>query len=301
MARKPVFQRAKLQEALTAYVFLMPALVFIGLWIIYPLFQAFLMSFQELNLLNFSQRTFVGMENYRGLFEDPVFMESLRTTLIFALVVVPIQSIVALVIATVLHRLPRCKTLFRTIFFTPYVTSTVAVTVVFMRLFVRNGILSDFLQLLGFPNVTWFANVDLALPFLSIIYVWMNFGFYTVLFLTGLQTIPTEVYDAAAVDGAHGFQLFWNIIIPMLRPFLFLVLTTGIISAFQVFDQAYVLSRGGSLGSPAGATMTLVVFIYAQAFRYNRFGYGAAASVILLLIVSLVTVLLRTIFQDEIN
>lgn len=294
-------KRYSIGEIIASYGFLLPALIFITAWIIYPLLQSFLMSFQDVDLLNFSQRKFIGFENYSQLFQDPRFVRSLKTTVIFVAVVVPIQSGFALIIATLLNQINRLKTFFRTIFFIPYVISTVAVTVVFMRLFTKGGILTELFAKFGLPDVTWFANMNLALPFLSIIYLWMNFGFYTLLFLTGLQTVPSEVYEAAAIDGANVFRRFWNITIPMLRPFTLLVLATGIISAFQIFDQAYVLSRGGTLGSPAGATMTMVVFIYAQAFRYNNLGYGNAAAILLLVIVLGVTLLLRKGFKEEIN
>lgn len=291
----------RIMEIIYSYCFLLPALLLIIASIIYPLLQSFLMSFQNINLLNIDQRNYVGFNNYYQLLNDPQFNRSLRTTIIFVTIVVPIQSAIALILATLLNQIVRLKAFFRTIYFIPYVTSTVAVTVVFMRLFTRGGILTNFFTKFGIPNVTWFANMSLALPFLSIIYVWMNVGFYTLLFLTGLQTIPAELYEAAAIDGANFFQKFRNITIPMLRPFTLLVLATGIISAFQIFDQAYVLSRGGTLGSPAGATMTMVVYIYAQAFRYNNLGYGNAAAVLLFFIVLGITLLLRRGFKEEIG
>jgi multiple sugar transport system permease protein len=288
-----------MKTILTAYLFLLPALFLLGVWQIYPLVQTFIMSFQEVNFFDFSNPTFVGLDNYRELLQDRDFGWALKTTVIFVCLVVPVQTCLSFLLAVLLNSLNKGKSLFRTAFFIPYVTSTVAVTVVFMRLFTKDGGLTELFHALGLPNVSWFSDVDLALPFLALVYIWMNFGFFVILFLSGLQTVPKEVYDAAVIDGAGRAKVLRYITLPLVKPFVFLVLVTGIINAFQMFDQAFVISRGGSLGSPAGATMTLVIFIYSEAFRNNNMGYASAASVMLLLIVVVVTALLRINFKDD--
>lgn len=295
------FNREKFYSKIVAYLFVFPAFFVIAAVIIYPIIQSFVMSFQQIDLLNYSQREFVGLRNYIEIFKSPTFTRSLKLTLMFVAVVVPIQSFISLMISILLHRIKKGKTFFRAGLFVPYITSTVAVTMVFMRLFTKNGPLTLLFTKLGFANVTWFANMKLAFPFLSTLYIWKNFGFYVLLFMNGLNTISPELYEAAEMDGANGLRKFYHITLPMLRPFLLLVFITEMIDAFKVFDEIYVLSRGGSLGSPAGSMLTLVAYIYAQAFRYNNLGYGAASSVVLLVFVWLVTTVLRRSFSDEIS
>jgi multiple sugar transport system permease protein len=147
--------------------------------------------------------------------------------------------------------------------------------------------------------VSWFADVHLALVFLASIYVWMNLGLYMVIFLSGLQTVPAELYEAARVDGASAMHELLFITIPSLRPFVLFVVISGMIGAFQVFDQAYVIAGGTVLGGPAGATSTIVIFIFAQAFRYNKLGPASAAAVLFLVVVSLATLVLRRVFREE--
>lgn len=286
-------------EQISSYILLIPTLILLGVMVLYPLIQTAIFSLYRIDLLKFSERTFIGLKNYIELFKDSEFIRSLTTSIIFTIVVVPIQCILAFLIAILLENTFKFRGLFRTIFFIPYITSTVATAIIFMKLFTQDGLLSKFFSFFGLPNTTWYTNLDLALPFLAFIYIWTTLGFYIVLFSTGLNTIPEELYDAAKIDGANNVQTIRFITIPVLKPFIFLILSTAIISAFQVFDQAYVLARGASLGSPAGATMTLPVFVYAQAFRYNRVDHGAAAAMILLLLVLTITMVLRGRFSED--
>jgi multiple sugar transport system permease protein len=298
LRRLPLRQRRS--ENLAAYVLLAPALILLTIWFVYPILSSFVLSFQTVNIFHFSQRDFIGWENYRELLSDPVFHDAIRITLTFVLLVVPAQTVLALLAAAVVNSTGAAKVVFRTAFFVPYVTSTVAVTTVFMHLFTAGRpIPTFFTQLFRLPNVSWYADVNLALVFLAIIYVWMNLGLYMVIFLSGLQTVPPMLYEAAVVDGANPLQSFWYITVPSLRPFTFFVLVSGMIQAFQVFDQVYVVSGGSVLGGPAGATTTLVVFIFAEAFRYNNLGYASAAAVVLLAIVLTATVVVRRIFREE--
>jgi multiple sugar transport system permease protein len=292
--------RRRLGEHAAAYLLLAPALTLLAVWFLYPIASSFVLSFQAVNIFRFSEREFVGATNYRELLTDPVFHNAIRITLTFVLLVAPTQTVLALLAAAVVNTTGAAKVFFRTAFFVPYVTSTVAVTTVFMHLFTAGRPIPRFLSgLLGLPDVSWYANVNLALLFLAIIYVWMNLGLYMVIFLSGLQTVPAMLYEAAVVDGANPLQSFWYITVPSLRPFTFFVLVSGMIQAFQVFDQVYVISGGSVLGGPAGATTTLVVFIFAEAFRYNKLGYASAAAVVLLGIVLTATLVVRRVFREE--
>lgn len=282
-----------------AGAFLAPALGLLGLWFLYPIVESVILGFQNVDQFHYSHRTFVGLRNFSQLVHDPAFRHSLYVTLTFVVVVVPAQTILALVLASVLQSVGAGRSVFRTAFFVPYMTSTVAVTTVFMKLFVAGGPLANAAAHLHLPNTTWYADVHLALPFLVIVYVYMFVGLYIVTFVSGMESIPADLYEAARVDGATAVQRFRFVTVPSLRPFVLFVVVAGFIQAVQIFDQAYVVSGGTILGSPAGATSTLVVFIYQQAFRLNALGYGSAAAVVLLVIVFAGTLVTRRLLPEE--
>lgn len=283
----------------TAYFLLGPALAFLGFWFIYPIIESVILSFQSVDEFHFAQRSYIGLRNFDQLLHDPAFFHSLEITLFFVVLVVPAQTVLALVIASVMQSAGIGKSAFRTAFFIPYMTSTVAVTTVFMRLFVAGGPLANLAAHFHIPNTTWYASVQLALPFLVIVYVYMYIGLYIVVFSSGLEQIPSVLYEAAEIDGAGVLQRFRHVTVPSLRPFVTFVVVAGLIQAIQIFDQAYVVAGGQILGSPAGATSTLVIFIYQQAFRLNDLGYGSAAAVVLLVIVFLGTVVTRRLLPER--
>lgn len=191
----------------------------------------------------------------------------------------------------------RARTLFRTAYYMPNVISSIAVATVFMYLFVQGGICTRVLHFFGFPDVTWFTDVKLALPFVMMIYIWQVSGFYIVIYLSGLQTISPDLTEAAKIDGADHIQIFFRITIPLLKPTLFFGMTYSIISAFQVFDQIVAVSQN-KLGSPAGATSTMVTYFYANAFQYYDMGYGCAAAIVLFILIMLVSVAQKKLMND---
>ncbi|BDZ45145.1 carbohydrate ABC transporter permease [Naasia aerilata] len=178
-------------------------------------------------------------------------------------------------------------------------TSTVAITTIFMQLFVKGGPAATGLAAFGLPNSTWYADPGLALAFLVIVYVYMFVGLYIVIFVGGIETIPDFLYEAASMDGAGVLRRFWHVTLPGIRPFAVFVVVAGVIQAVQIFDQAYVISGGTVLGSPAGATSTIVVFIYQQAFRLNALGYASAATVVLLVLVLVAGIVSRRLGPKE--
>ncbi len=284
-----------------AYVLIAPAAALLAIWFVYPIIDTVVLAFQRVNLFQFSQRSYVGLTNFNQLWHDPAFHSSLFITLIFVLLVLPAQTLLALVLASVLQSAGVGKTFFRTSFFLPYMTSTVAVTTVFMKLFVVGGPLAGLASaVFGVSNTTWYADPSLALPFLVIVYVYMYIGLYVVVLLGGIENVPVDLYEAAKVDGAGALARFRSVTVPSIRPYVFFVVVAGFIQAVQIFDQAYVIASSGAiLGSPAGATATLVIFIYQQAFRLNNLGYGSAAAVVLLLVVFFGTVLARKLLPER--
>ena len=284
--------KSKHEDYITAYLFVLPIILLMGIWFYYPVFKNFLYSFTETNLLNPDNGQFVGLQNYIDLFSDPKFINSLFISLEITVVVVPVQTILSIILAVLLNKICRFKTLLRTVYYIPYVTSIVAATAVFMNLFVQNGLLTKLFVQFGFPNVTWTADVGLALPFVMFLCIWQNVGFYMVMNLSGLQSIPSEIYDAAHVDGAGAIQEFFYVTLPMLKPTLILVILSGTMTCLQVFDQPYAIStNGGSLGFPAGATSTSSIYFYNQSFRLYHVGYGSAAAIVIFLIILVVSIL----------
>ncbi|GEN81618.1 carbohydrate ABC transporter permease [Actinotalea fermentans] len=278
---------------------LTPAIVLLAWWFVTPIVQSVVLSFQQVSKFRFDERTFVGLQNYSELFADDAFRRSLGITATFVLFVVPAQTVLAILVAATLQGVARGRTLFRTVFFVPYMTSTVAITTIFMQLFVKGGPVSSTLARFGTPDVTWYADTGMALIFLVIVYVYMFVGLYIVIFVGGMESIPASLYEAATMDGAGVVRRFWHVTLPGLRPYAVFVVVAGVIQAIQVFDQAYVISGGTVLGSPAGATSTIVVFIYQQAFRLNAIGYGSAATVVLLATVIIAGVISRRIAPKE--
>lgn len=290
MRTKKRLQKKTVFECLTAWIFILPFVVLWIIWFAIPFFQAFNMSLYEFSFINPSGTKFVGVQNYVEILKDSYFWIAFRHTVIFVVVTVPLTVVLSVPVAALLNAKLRLRTFFRTVLYMPNVVSSIAVATVFMYLFVQNGFLTKVLSWIGFPNVTWFTNVDLALPFIMIIYLWQVSGFYIIIYLAGMQGISTEIYDAARVDGANAVQTLWRITIPLLRPTLFFGITYSLINAFQVFDQIVAICNQGVLGSPAGATSTLVTYFYTHSFYYYDMGYGCAAAVILFVFILAATI-----------
>jgi len=292
--------KSKYEDYYTSYLFVAPIIILMAIWFYYPVIKNFAYSLTDANLLRLDKAKFIGASNYINVLKDDHFIQSLKVSFTLTIFVVPIQSIVALVLATNLNNISRFKATLRTLYFIPYITSTIAVTTVFMRLFVQNGIGSKLFAHLGIPNVTWPADVKMALPFLIMICIWQNVGFFVVVYLAGLQTIPSELYEACDVDGTSPLQKFFYITIPMLKPTTVLVLLSGTMSCLQVFDQAYAIGTGGgSLGFPAGATSTASIYYYSEAFKQFKVGYGSASAFIIFIIILTISIVQKYVLERD--
>ena len=280
-------------EKVTGWIFLLPAAACWLLWFLYPFVQCVGMSFQDYNYLKPQARTFMGLDNYLRMFQDPKFLLALKNTLWFVAFTVPAVTVLALTLALILNCRFRGRGIFRTISFIPYTISGVAVATVFMHLFVKDGAVTGFFAWLGVENVTWYANVHLVMPFVSILFIWQMVGFYTIYYLAGIQTIPAQVYEAAVIDGAGKWKTFRYITLPLLKPTTYLVVVYAIIQAFKVYDQIAAIcgGAGGGLGSPAGASSTLLTYFYMNSFNYYKVGYGCAVAIVLMLIIIAVNLL----------
>ncbi|HWG86046.1 MAG TPA: sugar ABC transporter permease, partial [Deinococcales bacterium] len=251
-----------------------------------PIISSLLLSFTSWDLL--TPPRFTGLENFASLLRDPEFWAAFGHTLAFIAGYVPIVLVTGLLVAVALNaRLPG-KSLWRTLYFLPVVTSWVAVALVWRWLLNPSfGLVNNFLSLFGISGPAWLFDVQWAMPAVILTSVWKDTGFVMTILLAGLQGIPSEYYEAAAIDGATGTQRLLRITLPLLAPSLFFALTISLINSFQVFDQVYVMTNGG----PAGATTVLIERIVKNAFSYSRMGYAAAMSWVLFLVVFLVTFL----------
>jgi multiple sugar transport system permease protein len=272
-------------EERAAWLFLAPSLVLFAIFTAIPVISAFFISFTQWNLFN--EVTWVGLGNYIGLAHDEIFAKVLGNTGYFVLVSVPVQIALALACALALNRGLKGQTFFRVVYFLPVVTSTIAAALVWAWLFNSNfGLINAGLSLAGVTDLPkWMGSTRWAMPAIIIVSIWQNLGYAMVLFLAGLQNIGKDVHDAAALDGATGWDRFWHITLPLLSPTTFFVLVISIIGSFQVFELVLVMTKAG----PANATNTLVYYIYQNGFQFYQMGYASAAAMVLFLIVLIFT------------
>ncbi len=282
----------RVREAAWAYLFLTPFFLGLVFFILGPVLAAFAISFSTWDLL--SPPRWVGLANYREMVNDRLFWIALKNTLYFTVVSVPVTLILALGLAVLMNRRIRGIEALRAIYFFPVTASIVAVSLLWAWMYTPDfGIINYLLSYLGIPKINWLVNPQLALPSVIIMSVWRGLGFNIVVFLAGLQSIPRDLYEAAALDGATGWDQFRHITVPLLTPTIFFATIMALIGSFQVFEQTYIMTQGG----PANATMTLVYQIFLNGFTYLRMGYASAQSFVLFAIlfaITLVQVRLQT-------
>jgi len=267
-------------------IFLLPSLVALSIFTVIPVLSSLALTLYEWDLLTPPQ--FVGLANVNRLIHDRGFWEALAHTLYFIVGYVPLVIIIALVVAVILNQRLRGLLFFRAAFFVPVVSAWVAVALMWKWIFnPKFGIFNYFLGLLNVQGPAWLFDPQWAMPAVIITSVWKDIGFVMVMFLAGLQGIPGDYYEAAAIDGANSWQRFFRITLPLLSPTTFFALTISLINSFQVFDQIWIMTGGG----PAGATSVLVEQIVKNAFSYGRMGYASALSWVLFLLVLTATII----------
>ncbi|GAA1335300.1 sugar ABC transporter permease [Brachybacterium rhamnosum] len=266
-----------------ALLFILPASVGLLVFLVWPLITGLYYSFTEYAILTPAQ--WVGLENYRTMLTDPVFWKSLRVTVLYVLINIGVQTVVALLIAVLMQRLTQ-STWLRSIVLAPYLVSNVVAAIVFLwMLDSQLGIVNIALQAIGFDPVSFWASETWVIPTVALVNVWRHMGYTALLLFAGLQSIPEQLYEAARTEGAGEWQLFRRITLPLLRPILALVLIMSIIGSFQVFDTISVTTQGG----PSDASKVLQMYIYENAFAQYQFGYASALSVALLVILVIIT------------
>jgi len=275
-----------MQRKLLIGLFLAPTVIGLGLFTFLPILASVVLAFFSWDII--TPPRFVGLENFADIAADPTIRVSFLNTIGFVVVAVTLQLAVALVLAVLVNtRMPRLlKSFFRSVLFFPLVLSAASVSIIMGYLFNENfGLVNHVLNLLGMADVPWLTSTHGAMIVVILVYVWQNFGFSFLLFLGGLSSIPKEVYEAAQVDGATGWKQFWRITFPLVSPTTLVASVMAIISALQIFDQPYVLTRGG----PGDSTRTAVMVIYESAFKQLEFGRASAIGIVLTVVIMLVT------------
>jgi ABC-type sugar transport system permease subunit len=283
---------AKLQNDIkTALFFMLPSFLGFTLFILFPIVNSFLLSFTNYSG-TFNNLHFTGFHNYRLVLSDPKFWQSMWVTLFFVLTAVTLQLVTGFIFAYILNKDIRGRVAFRSLLFLPAVLSSVAVCLSFLFIFhPTKGPVNSFLKSLGMSPVPWLADKSTALLTILIVFTWQFFGYYMVVFLSGLQTINPVLYEAADIDGASELKKLFHITIPVLSPVIFFSLIIAIINAFKAFDHIFIMTGGQYGGGPAGSTRVLAFDIYQNGFIFWQIGYGAAESVLLFLIILSITII----------
>jgi len=259
------------REALAAYLFILPSFLGFAIFLLVPMVLSAGISLYDWELLR--PPIFIGLDNYLDLTRDPLFKTVLFNTAYYAFGLVPLNIVVSLGLALWLNTKLRGLTFYRLAFFLPVVTVTVAVSLIWKWMYEpRVGIVNQALGLFGITGPNWLADPLWAMPALIILGLWKGFGYNMVLFLAGLQSIPPTLYEAAMIDGANAWQRFWKITLPLLSPAMFLAVILTVISSFQIFDQAFIMTAGG----PSNATNTIVLYIFQNGFQFFKMGYASA-------------------------
>jgi multiple sugar transport system permease protein len=269
----------------TAWLFLTPALLLIGVFFVIPVVAGFVLSITDFDIYAIGDprvARVIGAANYREVLTDPDFWNALRNTLVYVLVGGPLAVATSLGAALLVNaRRARAKGFFRVVFFTPVVTTLVAVALVWRYLYhPRYGLLDWGLSHLGLPTVDWLGDPHWAMPAIILLAVWKNFGYNMLIFVAGLQSIPEELFEAAALDGAGRWQRIRHIVLPCLKPTMVFVTVITLLGNFQLFAEPYVMTQGGPLRS----TVSLVMLMYEQGFRWWRMGRAAAIAFLLFLL-----------------
>ncbi|WP_202872206.1 carbohydrate ABC transporter permease [Kribbella soli] len=267
-----------------------PAVLHALIWIGIPLVAAIVLSFTSYDVL--TPPRFIGLENFRDLLSDNVFRRAVLNTSIYTFFTVPVAMGIALLIALMLNTQLAGRAIFRTAIFIPQVTATIAVALVWLWIYdPRSGLANAILSFLGLDGPAWLSSTDWAMPAVIVVGIWQGIGLKMLIYLAALQSLPTELYEAASVDGASKFRQFFSLTLPLLRPATFFVFVTSVIGAFQSFDQVYILTDGG----PANSTTMMTYEIYKSAFREFRMGYACAQSLVLFALLLFLTLLNRRI------
>jgi len=279
------------QKLVIPYLFLLPAILLFLVFMVYPLLKGFQISFLHFSIVPTRPSTFVGLKNYIEAFHDPLVWTALKNTLIYTVITVPGQMILAMLVALLINSITHGKAFFRTVYYVPVITSWVIVSLLFLYLFqspqgLINYFLVDVLHVASQP-ITWLEDPTTAMIPIVLLGIWKGIGWSMIIYLAALASIPNEILEAAAIDGATAWQRFRSVTLPLIGPTVVFTLVMLLIGGFNVFTSVYLITNGG----PMQQTEVMLSYMYHQAFQFIDFGYGAALSFLLAAIIITLSVL----------
>jgi multiple sugar transport system permease protein len=284
-----------IKKKILPYLLVSPYIIHFMIFVAFPVIFSIVLTLNHWNII--SPMKFIGIGNYVRLFHDTIFFQALLNTLLFLLIHIPLQIIIALFLAEILNQNIKFRGFFRSAFFMPVIVSGVVVTILWQQLYgYDTGLLNRFLTLVGLGKVGWLIDPAVAMPSIAIMATWKNLGLYVVLFLVGLQTVPVHYYEAADLEGASRWQKFFKITLPMINPTIFMVFVLSTIGGFSLFIEPYIMTGGGPLNS----TMSAMLYIYKQGFFYYNMGYAATLGLFFALIVMGVVVMQKKFIERDI-
>lgn len=282
------------KKKILPYLLVSPYLVHFMLFVAFPVVFSIVLTFHKWNII--SPMEYTGLNNYIRLFNDKTFLKSIGNTLIFLIIHIPLQIIVALFLAEILNQKIKLRGAFRGAFFLPVIVSGVVVTILWQQLLgYDTGLLNRLLTGLGLGKIGWLTDPNIAMPSIALMATWKNVGLYIVLFLVGLQTVPTQYYEAADLEGATHIQKFFRITLPMINPTIFMVVILSTIGGFSLFIEPYIMTGGGPLNS----TMSAVLYIYKQGFFYYHMGYAATLGLFFAFIILAVVMIQKKFIERD--
>ncbi len=292
----PGTRRRLQQRQIVPYLFILPNIVLFVVFVLGPVVFSFAMSFTKWQAL--SPGTFIGVRNYVNLLSDDVFITAVRNTLIYSAGTVLPMLAVSLGVAMMLDSRLRGRTFYRVTIYLPVVISWVAASVIWRLIFIHPyGVMNNMLSWFGIPPQLWTNDPYLALPSIMFLTFWKGLGFNAIIYLAGLQTIPATLHEAAMIDGASRWQVFWQVTLPLLAPTTLFALVNGVIGSFEVFVPVYLMTGGG----PGYASMVLVMAVYRSAFQMYEMGYASAIAVVLFFMILIVSWLQIRLFGKEVQ
>jgi putative chitobiose transport system permease protein len=280
------------------YLFLAPALFVLGVTVFLPALQAFYLSFTNYDPIA-GTANWQGWTNFDRLFKDEVFWQTIRNTVVYLCGVVPILTIAPLLLAILVNQKLKGMSFFRAAYYVPVIISMVVAGIAWKFIYAENGLLNQILAAIGIPAIPWLTSPGLTLFSVMVVTIWKGLGYYMTIYLAGLQSIPADLYEAAAIDGSDRYTKHWDITIPLMRPYLLLVAVISAISATKIFEEVYVMTQGG----PRNSSKTVVYYLYQQGFGSNNpdLSYACTIGLVLFLIVFGLSIINLKLSQNNVN
>ena len=282
---------SRIKKTWPGYLFVSPAALLIIIFSYVAMFFSFYLSFREHDIIA-ETSVFIGLDNYRRAFADPIVRVSFKNTILYVVGIVPSIIVGSLLLAVLGNQVRKGRAIFRTIYFIPTITPGVVTAMLWVWVYEPTGAMNRVLRMFGIHGPNWLFNRSTAMPAVIIMTLWGALGYYMIIFMAGLADIPQVFYEAAKVDGANRWHTFWHITIPLLRNSLIFVVVTLTIAAFQVFTQVFIMTRGG----PAYATTTVQLTVYKRAFQFLEMGYAASISWMLFALIFLFSIMQLRLF-----